>query len=217
MKFDKLETKVLMVKIIPSLSMELQKQWNLPPDHKSVGMFSTDGDDVGYTAMDEATKRADVKVVLGKSMYGGAGRATQKYAGEFIGVISGPNPAEVEAGLAAAISMVGNEAAYYSANEDASVLYYAHCISKTGSYLSEMAGIKAGQPLAYLIAPPAEAQFGIDAALKAADTRLCLYFEPPSETNYSGALLTGTQSACKAACEAFRDAVVFCAENPLKY
>ena len=62
-----------------------------------------------------------------------------------------------------------------------------------------------------------EAQYGMDAALKAADVRMCAYFEPPSETNFSGGYLTGTQSACKAACDAFADAVVFCVENPLKY
>ena len=97
------------------------------------------------------------------------------------------------------------------------VAYYAYTISRTGSYLSECGGIPEGTPIAYLIAPPVEAQYGMDAALKAADVRMCAYFEPPSETNFSGGYLTGTQSACKAACDAFADAVVFCVENPLKY
>ena len=92
------------------------------------------------------------------------------------------------------------------------------CIrDRTGSYLSECGGIPEGTPIAYLIAPPVEAQYGMDAALKAADVRMCAYFEPPSETNFSGGYLTGTQSACKAACDAFADAVVFCVENALKY
>ncbi|MBR5774839.1 MAG: BMC domain-containing protein [Bacteroidaceae bacterium] len=85
MKYDELRTTVLMIKVIPSVSPDLQKQWNMPEGHRSVGFFSTDCDDVGYTAVDEATKKADVKVVLAKSMYGGAGCAQQKYAGEFIG------------------------------------------------------------------------------------------------------------------------------------
>jgi len=150
-------------------------------------------------------------------MYGGAGCAQQKYAGEFIGMLSGPNPAEVKAGLAAAFDLLNADCTFYSANEDDTVAYYAYTISRTGSYLSECGGIPEGSPIAYLIAPPVECQYAIDAALKAADVRMCCYFEPPSETNFSGAYLTGTQSACKAACDAFADAVVFCVENALKY
>ena len=217
MKYDELRTTVLMIKVIPSVSPDLQKQWNMPEGHRSVGFFSTDCDDVGYTCVDEATTKADVKVVLAKSMYGGAGCAQQKYAGEFIGMLSGPNPAEVKAGLAAAFDLLNADATFYSANDDDSVAYYAYTISRTGSSLSECGGIPEGTPIAYLIAPPVEAQYGMDAALKAADVRMCAYFEPPSETNFSGGYLTGTQSACKAACDAFADAVVFCVENPLKY
>ena len=54
----------------------------------------------------------------------------------------------------------------------------------------------------------------MDAALKAADVRLVKHFPPPSETNFGGALLTGSQSACKSACEAFASAVEFVADNP---
>ena len=53
-------------------------------------------------------------------------------------------------------------------NEDGSVVYFAHCISRTGSYLSAQAGVKEGTAMAYLIAPPLEAAVGLDAALKAA-------------------------------------------------
>ena len=49
--------------------------------------------------------------------------------------------------------------------------------------------------------------YGVDAALKAADVRMCVLYAPPSETNFGGALLTGSQSACKSACEAFAAAV----------
>ena len=55
---------------------------------------------------------------------------------------------------------------------------------------------------------------GIDAALKASDVELTEFFAPPSETNFGGALLTGTQSACHAACEAFASAVSAVAKEP---
>ena len=125
-----------------------------------------------------------------------------------------PNPAEVKAGLQAAVDMVENVAHFISANEDDSIVYYAQCISRTGSYLSEGAGIAEGEALAYLIAPPLEAMYGVDAALKAADVSMCVLYAPPSETNFGGALLTGSQSACKSACEAFASAVEFVADNP---
>ena len=71
-----------------------------------------------------------------------------------------------------------------------------------------------GTPLAYLIAPPLESMYAMDAALKAADVKLCKLYTPPSETNFGGGLLSGTQSACEAACAAFASAVAQVAQKP---
>ena len=71
-----------------------------------------------------------------------------------------------------------------------------------------------GSALAYLIAPPLEAMYAMDAALKAADVQLCRLYAPPSETNFGGGLLSGTQSACDAACAAFRERVAEVAARP---
>ena len=102
-----------------------------------------------------------------------------------------------------------------SADENDSVVYFAHCISRTGSYLSEQAAVPEGTAMAYLIAPPAEATVGLDAALKAADTTLRVYYGPPTETNFAGGLLTGDQAACQAACQAFGEAVCNVARTPI--
>jgi ethanolamine utilization protein EutL len=80
-----------------------------------------------------------------------------------------------------------------------------------------LAKVKEGESLAYLIAPPLESVYALDMALKAADVRLASWFQPPSETNFGGGLLTGSQSACKAACDAFGAAVQFVADNPDAY
>lgn len=148
-------------------------------------------DDVTYTALDEATKASEVDVVYARSMYAGAANASTKLAGEVIGIIAGPSPAEVRSGLAAALSFMENGGHFTSANEDDSIVYYAQTISRTGTYLSKQAGIAEGEPLAYLIAPPLEAIYGLDAALKAADVQLVQFYAPPSETNFAGGLLTG--------------------------
>ncbi len=215
MKRDPLKATVLATKIIPNVNPELAAQLNLTPDQRSLGLITVDCDDVTYTALDEATKAADVKVVYAKSFYGGAANANTKLAGEIIGILAGPNPAEIKSGLKACVDFIENSAYFVSANEDDSIAYYAHCISRTGSYLSEGAGIREGEAIAYLIAPPLEAMYGIDAAMKAADVSMCVLYAPPSETNFGGALLTGSQSACKAACEAFAAAVEFVADNPI--
>lgn len=217
MKYDALRPSILSMKIIPNVNPDLIKEFELPEGHMSLGLFTSDCDDVSYTALDEATKKAEVKVVYAKSFYGGAANANTKLAGEVIGIISGPNPAEVRSGLNAIVDFIENDATFYSANEDDTIAYYAHCISRSGSYLSEVAGIEEGEAIAYLIAPPLEAMYALDAALKAADVRMVAFYGPPSETNFGGGLLTGSQSACKAACDAFAEAVCFVADQPTKF
>lgn len=214
MKNDIIRPNILGTKIIPNISIEMAEKLKLKPHHKSLGLITSDCDDVTYTALDESTKAAEVDVVYAKSMYAGAGNASTKIAGEVIGIIAGPSPAEVRSGLNAIIDFMEFGASFISANEDDSIVYYAHCVSRTGTYLSEVAGIREGEALAYLVAPPLESMYALDAALKAADVKLCELFEPPTETNFGGALLTGSQSACKAACDAFAEAVKSVAENP---
>ena len=216
MKRDPLPAKVLATRLIPNVSADMAKQLNLKPEHKSLALLTADCDDVTYTALDEATKKADCEVVYAKSFYAGAANANTKLAGEIIGILAAPNPAEAKAGLEAAVDMIENVCHFVSANEDDTICYYAHCISRTGSYLSEGAGIKEGEAIAYLIAPPLEAMYGVDAALKAADVKMCVLYAPPSETNFGGALLTGSQSACKAACDAFAYAVEAVADRPIE-
>ena len=217
MKGDRLKANVLAVRIIANVDMGMCKEFDLPEGHRSIGIITSDCDDVTYTALDDATKKADIKVVYAKSFYGGAANANTKLAGEVIGIISGPNPAEVKSGVSAVVDFIENEASFISANEDDSIVYYAHCISRTGSYLSEASGIAEGESIAYLIAPPLEAMYALDVALKAANVQLVSFYGPPSETNFGGGLLTGSQSACKAACDAFAEAVQTVAGNPLAY
>jgi len=213
---ERIQTKVLSVQIIPNADPMLLKQLPIPQGHRSLGLITTDCDDVGYTALDEATKKAQVEVVYARSMYAGAANASTALAGEFIGILSAENPEEVRSGLDAAISCIKNDAAFFTANDEGTIVYYAHCISRTGSYLSKCADVPEGTAMAYLIAPPVEAMVALDSALKAADVTLSLFYGPPSETNFAGGLLTGDQAACKAACEAFAETVCNVAHAPIQ-
>lgn len=215
---DPIKASLLSMKMIPSVDDGLIKEFSLPPGHRSIGFLTSDIDDVAFIGMDEATKKADVKAVYAESFYGGADCASTQLAGETLCIISGPDPAEVRSGLDVIKEvMEAGNICYYSANADDSIVYFAHCVSRTGSFLAETASIQEGEALAYLVAPPEEFIYAIDTALKAAEVKIAAFDKPPTVTNFGGAFLTGSQSACKSACDAFADAVKFVAANPTAY
>ena len=217
MKGDALRTNVLSVRIIPNADPHLRKELKLPEGYRSLGIITTDCDDVSYAALDEATKKAKVTVVYAKSMYAGSANANTALAGEFIGILAGEDPADVRSGLDAMTEYIEKDACFYSANQEDSICYFAHCISRTGTYLSKQADVPEGTAMAYLIAPPLEAMVGLDAALKRAEVTMNVFYGPPTETNFAGGLLTGDQAACRATCEAFAETVINIAEDPLSY
>ena len=214
---DALRTTVLSVRIIPNPEPLLLRSLEVPEGHRSLGLITTDCDDVSYAALDEATKKAEVSVAYARSMYAGSGNASTRLAGEFIGSLSAPGPAQARSGLEAAIDFIENQATFYSADEGNTIPYFAHCIAQTGSYLSRQAEVPEGTPMAYLIAPPMEAMVGLDEALKAARVELKVFYGPPTETNFAGGLLVGKQYACQMACEAFARTVRSIAADPLRY
>ena len=202
--------KVLSVRYLANAAADLAKGLGAPKDYPSLGLLTTDCDDATYIALDAATKAADVKVCYGRSFYAGAANATTPHAGEVIGILAGRTPGALRSGMEAALGMLGR----LGFEEVNGVPYLAHTVSSVGSFLAGEAGVRQGQAIAYLIAPPLEGMYAMDAALKAADVRLCKLYAPPTETNFGGGLLTGTQSACAAACDAFARAVGEVAQCP---
>ena len=200
--------RVLAVQFLDNADPRLCKQ--LGAEERCLGFITTDSDDVTYIALDEATKAAEVAVAYGASFYAGAQNATTPYAGEVLGVISGASPGAVRAGMAAAVAVA--EGLNFA--EAAGVPYLAYTVSSCGSFLAKEAGVSVGSALAYLIAPPIESMVALDGALKAADVELCKLYNPPSPTNFGGGLLTGSRSACEAACREFARIVEKIAANP---
>ena len=202
--------KVLAVRYLANATPALCAALGAPKGYPSLGMLTTDCDDATYIALDAATKAAEVEVAYGRSFYAGAANASTPNAGEVIGILAGPTPGDVKSGMEAAMAAlqrVGFE-------ETNGVPYLAQTVSSVGSFLAKEAGVSRGSAVAYLIAPPLEAMYALDAALKASDVTLCKLYAPPSETNFGGGLLTGTQSACDAACAAFAAAVAEVAARP---
>ncbi|MEF9919191.1 MAG: ethanolamine utilization microcompartment protein EutL [Eubacterium sp.] len=211
---DLLKAHMLYSKLMTDIEDIMIEEFNLPEGHIDIGLFTTDNEDIGYIAADEATKKANVHVCYAKSTYGGLGCA---YGGEMIGIISGPSISDVESGLSTITHFTENNANLFSAREDDGVQYYAQVISKIGSYLAEISGLPKGSSIAYLVAPPLESMMGVDEALTAADVEVVKFWGPPTVSNRGGAIVTGTQSACNTACQAFAKAVKDCVDEPVDY
>ena len=203
---------VLAVRYLANASPALCQALGAPTGYPALAMLTTDCDDATYIALDEATKAADVTVAYGRSFYAGAANASTPHAGEVIGILAGQTPGAVRSGMEAALAALER----LGFAETNNVPYLAHTVASAGSFLAAEAGVRQGTALAYLIAPPLEGMYAMDAALKAADVKLCKLYAPPSETNFGGGLLSGTQSACEAACAAFAEAVKEVAARPVE-
>jgi ethanolamine utilization protein EutL len=214
---DPIHATPLSIRLIPRVDRNFAKSLKLRSDQLSIGLITSDNDDATYVSIDHATKMADVEVVYARSFYAGAKHASGLLSGEIMAILAGSTPEEVSSGLQAAVDYMQTVAVWYSANADASITFFPHVISRAGIYLSKLAGVPLGSPLAYLVAPPMEGLVALDAALKAAAVSIASLTMPPSETNYMGVILTGDQPACQAAASAFRDAVLDVAANPMKY
>lgn len=203
---------ILAVRYLANASPALCTALGAPKGYPSLAMLTTDCDDATYIALDEATKAADVTVAYGRSFYAGAANASTPNAGEVMGILAGQTPGAVRSGMEAALSALER----LGFEETNNVPYLAHTVASAGSFLAKEAGVRPGTALAYLIAPPLEGMYAMDAALKAANVKLCKLYNPPSETNFGGGLLSGTQSACEAACAAFAEAVKEVAVRPVE-
>ncbi len=202
--------KVLAVKYLANAGPALCKALGASKETPALALLTADSDDPTYIALDEATKAAQVQVCYTRSFYAGAANASTPYAGEVLGVLAAATPGAVRSGMEAALAALQR----IGFEDVGGVPCLAHTVSSCGSFLAKEAGVKEGAALAYLIAPPLESMYAMDAAMKAADVKLCKLYTPPTETNFGGGLLTGSQSACSAACEAFQRAVAEVANRP---
>lgn len=216
MKYDIIKGNILAARIIPKVNQEVAQKLNLREEQKSLLVYSSDADDIAYIASDYATKMCDVEVIHGESMFAGAANANTKFAGDVIIILAGPNPSEMKnAYMYIEQIHKGNEVHFVSAADDNSIIYLTYCIARTGTYLSRLNGINPGDSLAYCVAPPMEGTFAMDAAAKAGNVKMVNWFSPPTNTNFSGAMFTGTESACRAACKAYEAAVQNIADHPI--
>jgi ethanolamine utilization protein EutL len=210
-----LAPKILACRELPAADASLLRALGIDIDRfGSLGLLTCDQDDSLYVALDHATKFADVEVQFAKSFYAGSAHASGPFSGEILGILGAAEPDSIQEGLIAAARALEEDICFYEP-EGGGPAFFPHVIGETGRYLSAQAGIEAGAPMGYFIAPPIESTIGLDAALKSADVNLVRHFAPPTETNFGGGYLSGELHALEAAARAFTDAVLDVADKPL--
>lgn len=203
-------------KLIANVTPEMARIYEIPEEHQSVAFFSTDNDDVAYLAADDASKKANIKVVHAETFYSGLRGSWSKYGGSVFVMISGPKVSDVKSGLAYIRDFIENRSELCNFDGDEGTAFYAQCIPKSGKFFKEFCDIEEGSAYAYLVGGPIETNYALDKALKAGNTKIARYWYPPSHANSSGAVLTGTESACRAATQAFIEALRFATEHPME-
>ena len=216
MEIIRLKTKMLSQKVIANVSDEMARVYDLPEGHQSVGFFSVDNDDAGYLAVDDATKKADIKVIRAETFYAGRLGSWSRYGGSVFVMISGPKVADVKSGLAYARDFIDNRTELCCFDGDQGTAFYAQCVPRAGKFFRDFCGIEEGTAYAYLVGCPIETNYALDKALKAGETRIARYWYPPSHANSSGAVLAGTESACRAAAQAFVEGLRTAIEHPME-
>jgi ethanolamine utilization protein EutL len=218
MKNDKIYGTILSAHIITRITEQFASELNLDSEDKCIGIMTSDMDDLLFIGADEATKKANVKVVYAKEFYGGPACPASKLQGDGMIMLAGPNVSEVRAGMNVIKAMEEQQSVYaYSANDDDTITYISHVVSGVGTYFANEYNIPPGSSLAYCTAPPTESCYATDTAAKATNAKLVKFFGPPTEDNYGGAMFSGTQSDCETACAAFARAVQEIADNPIMY
>ena len=202
----RIDAHVVMEKLVPRITEEYRKIYDIPENHESMAIFSADCEDVMWLAVDDATKKAKIKVIQIETVYGGVDYSWSRYGGEITAIISGEKVADVKSGLQYAKDYIENKSGNYSLNEEGTLGYYVDYVPRIGKYYQESLGLSEGTSIAYLVSAP---------ALKAADVKIAELSEIPSRVNTGGAIVYGTESACRSAVEAFAEGVEYCAFHPM--
>ena len=203
-------------KIIANLNEGLRKCYDIPEGHESVGILSTDYQDILYCAIDDASKKTQIEVVSCGTYYGGSSVKWSKDSGAVFAMISGPNVADVRSAMQSIDDYVRRQPFLYDLAGDGSGLYFAGLISGAGRYFQKMLGVGRDTCLAYLSGAPVDAMYAIDQALKGGNVEVAKLYAPPHSDNCATAILSGTEAACKNSLEAFARAMEQCFRDPAR-
>ena len=166
MKIVKMETHMLSQKVIANVTPEFARVYNIPEGHTSVGFFSADNDDIGYLAVDDASKKANIKLIHAETYYGGTTCSWSKYGGSVFVLFSGPKVEDVKSGLRYVRDFIENHSELCNFDGDEGTAFYAQTIPRPGKYFQEWCELKPGESYAYLVGGPIETNYALDKALR---------------------------------------------------
>jgi len=211
----KIEAHVGIQKIIANVSPEFRKEWKLPEDHESVGLVSCDNEDVMFLALDDATKKARIRVMHAQTVWVGKENDWGKFQDANTAMISGPRVQDVKSGLSHIREYIERKCSHYQSDINPGISWYADWVPRVGPYMQDRLGIPEGSSYCYLYGPPIESTYAIDAAMKAGNTRLARTSDIITRDNKIGVILYGSESACKSAVSTYNNVIERCAARPL--
>ena len=202
-------------KLIPNVSPKYREQLDIPEDHESVGLISCDNEEVLNLALDDATKKARIRVSHVQSAYVGGRNSANIFKDASMAIISGPKVQDVKSGLSHIEDYVNRHCCHYASQSDPEITYYAAWTPRAGLYMRDRLGVPEGTAYCLLSSTPMESTYALDAAMKASNTELAEMSEIFTSDNKIFAFLTGTESACRSAVEAYCAAIDRFAANPM--
>lgn len=216
MEHVKIPTRITGQKILANVSEEYARSFGLPDNHRCVGFYMCSNDDVAYLSADDATKKARIKVIHAQTYFGGNCYAEASRTGTGYIMFSAEKIQDIKSAMSYIQDFVANQSALYRLDGDTGLAYYAQTIARTGSFFEEWCHVPKGMAYSYLVGAPVETGYALDQAMKAGSTKLGRFWPAPTHANSLGALLYGTESACKAATAAFIEAVDVCSKKPME-
>ena len=211
----KLEAHVTRMKIIPNVTQYHKDFLEIPEDHRCLGLIACDVENIMYLALDDASKKANVKAIYSNAAYAGKGNVWASVRGQVVGMLSGRNVEDVRKGLMYTREFIERETELYAFDEEESMLCFVRLIPRIGSYYQEKYSLPAGTAVAQLVSSPVESTYALDKALKAGNVHMAEFILPPTKTNTGGAVVYGTYSACRAARDTFLEEVEYCFLHPM--
>ena len=217
MKIIRRQPRIVRQKILANVSENFARAFRLPEGHRNVGFFSTDNDDIAYIAADDATKKARIQVQTSVTYYGGSMFSEYDYTGTVFILFSSEHIQDVKSAMGYIRDFVDNYSELYCFDGDRGTGFYAQTIARAGSFFRDWANVPEGQAYAYLVGAPVETNLALDKALKSGNVKMARFFPSPTNANSCGAILTGTESACRAATASFIEGLRQATEDPMGF
>ena len=120
-------------KIIANMKQEFREMCNIPENHQSVGVITTDQPDILRCAVDDATKKTRVEVISFSPYYGGSAVKWSANSGSAYALISGEKVADVKSAMQSIEDYVRKSRFLYDLQGDGSRKYFVGLISPAGN------------------------------------------------------------------------------------